>query len=117
MNRCLALLALLLLVGCGETITRTADPIQVTFKATSGGKPLNDVTLTLQPMAAGGQQSDIKIVKGEGSGPVIPGTYTYYVEKGKDMAVVEKLPDAFRRGSMDRKLEINQVSTIEVKLD
>lgn len=110
------LCGVLVLAGCGETITPTTEPIQVTVKVTSGGKPLNDVTLTLQPTEAG-QQADIKISKGEGVAPVIPGTYTYYVEKGKDMALVEKLPEAFRRGAMDRTIQITQASTVELKLD
>lgn len=116
-KRSLLLFGLIALAGCGESIVKTSEPIQVTIMATSGGKPLNDVTLTFQPLVAGGQQADIKIVKGEGAGVVVPGSYTYYVEKGKDMAVVEKIPESFRRGAMDRKLEITQAKTIELKLD
>lgn len=109
---------LVMLAGCGNvSVTKTSDPVQVTIKASSNGKPLNDVTLTLQPIE-GGQQADIKIVKGEGAGAVVPGTYSYYVEKGKSEAEVEKIPENFRRGALDRKIEVNSTSnTFDLKLD
>lgn len=114
---CGLVLGLVSFTGCSEQIVKTAEPVQVKVKATSSGKQLNEVTLTLQPLAAGGQQADIKLSKGEGEGAVVPGTYTYYVEKGKNMTEVEKIPEAFRRGAMDRKIEISSATTFEVKLD
>lgn len=106
------------LTGCGgPTITKPSEPVQVTFKVSSGGKPVNNVTVTLQPIAAGGRQADVPISKGEGSATVTPGTYTYFVEKAKSEADLEKIPAAFRQGAMDRKIEITQAGTQELQLN
>lgn len=106
------------LTGCGgPTITKPTEPVKVNLKVTSGGKPVNNVTVTLQPIVSGGRQADIPISKGEGSSDVTPGTYTYFVEKAKSEADLEKIPAAFRQGAMDRKIEITQAGTHELQLN
>lgn len=111
-------LAMSSLTGCGgPTITKPTEPVQVTLKVTSGGKPVNNVTVTLQPIVSGGRQADIPISNGEGSSTVTPGTYTYFVEKGKSEADLGKIPAAFRQGAMDRKIEITQAGTQELQLN
>ncbi len=111
-------LALSGLTGCGgPTITPPSGPVKVTLKVTSGGKPVNNVTVTLQPIVSGGRQADIPISNGEGSSEVTPGTYTYFVEKGKSEADIGKIPAPFRQGSMDRKIEITQAGTHELQLN
>lgn len=113
----IVVLGVAVIAGCGPTITKTSDPVEVTIKATSNGKPLNDVTLSLQPLVAGGQQAAIKMSKGEGKASVTPGTYTYYVETGKSEAEVEKIPEPFRRGDVNRKIEISQSGSFELQLN
>jgi|694.fasta_scaffold00147_37 hypothetical protein len=114
---CAGLLACVSLLGCGPTITKNADPVEVKIKVTSNGKPVDKVTLTLQPMTHGAVQSDSPVVKGECKAMVVPGTYTYYVASGANDSAVQKIPEAFRRGDMERKLEITQAGNFEVQLN
>lgn len=115
--RCLGTLLSIFLLGCGPTITKNADPVEVKIKVTSNGKPVDKVTLTLQPMTHGAVQSDSPVVKGECKAMVVPGTYTYYVANGATESAVQKIPEAFRRGDMERKLEITQAGSFELQLN
>jgi len=48
---------------------------------------------------------------------VMPGTYTYYVTQGKTEAAYNAIPETFRGGAMDRKLEVSAGATIDIALD
>lgn len=105
------------MVGCGPTIVPNADPVEVKIKVTSDGKPVDKVTLTLQPISEGALQSQAPVVRGVCSAKVVPGTYTYYVESGESEAALKKIPLDFQRGALDRKLEITQAAELEVQLN
>lgn len=106
---------LVFVAGCGPTITKVSEPVAVTISVTADGKPVDNVSLTLQPMVDGGQAvADVK--KGEFKATVIPGKYTYYIDRGKTDADLAKIPEKYRLGAMDRTLEINQAGSFEIQL-
>jgi hypothetical protein len=105
----------LYLAGCGPTITKVSEPVDVTIKVTADGKPVDKVTLTLQPMVDGGQ-AVAAVVKGEFKATVVPGTYTYYIDRGKTEADLAKIPEKYRLGAEDRTLEITQAGSFEIQL-
>lgn len=101
--------------GCGTTVTKVSDPVAITIKVTAGGKPVDNVTMTLQPTADGGQ-AFAEVLKGEFKATVIPGQYTFYIDKGKTDADLAKIPEKYRLGAMDRTLEITQPGVLEIQL-
>jgi hypothetical protein len=105
-----------LCVGCGPTIVPNPDPVEMTFNVKQGGKPLNDFTFNLQPIAEGAQSLG-KIERGVAKLYVMPGTYTYYISAGTSEAALDSIPAAFHNGAMDRKLEINSGTTIDISID
>lgn len=114
--RFLALTCVVLSVGCGPTIVPNPAPVEVTFNVKQAGKPLNDFTFNLQPIAEGVQSSG-KIEGGVAKLAVTPGTYTYYISQGSSEAALDSIPAAFQNGAMDRKLEITASTTIDVTID
>jgi hypothetical protein len=117
MFRKTVLLSVLILsmAGCGETITKVSEPIAVTIKVSAGGKPVENVSLSLQPIDAG-SPSVAEVVKGEFKANVVPGKYTYFIDKGKTDADLAKIPEKYRLGAMDRTLDINQSGSFEIQL-
>lgn len=103
--------------GCGgATVVTNPAPVEVTFNVKRAGTPLTDLTFNLQPIAEGGQSLG-PIENGVAKLSVMPGTYTYYVTEGKSETAFNAIPEAFRGGAMDRKLEISSGSTIDIALD
>ncbi len=114
--RSLVMLGLVGLVGCGTPVAQVDQPVDITVKVTMGGKPLDGVTMTLQPMVDGAQAA-LPVEKGELKGTVVPGVYTYYIDSGKSEAALAKIPDSFRMGSKERKLEILAPGSYEVQIN
>ena len=106
----------LLLAGCGTPVETVQAPVPVTINVTVNGKPIHDVQLTLQPMVDGAQAVGT-VAKGEFKAEVVPGIYTYYIDSGKSAADLAKIPDAYRMGSKDRKLELTQAGTFDVSIN
>jgi hypothetical protein len=104
------------LIGCGPSITKVDEPVEISVSVTTKGKPLENVVLTLQPIVDGGQ-ADLPLKGGKAKATVIPGSYTYYVERGKSEADLAKIPQAFRTGSMERTIDIKQPGIFDLKLD
>jgi len=116
-SRVLLLTAAVFFVGCGgPTVVTNPAPGEVTFNVKRSGAPVTDLVLNLQPLADG-LPSVGTIENGVVKLPVTPGTYTYYVTQGKSEAAFNAIPEAFRSGAMDRKLEITSSSTVEIALD
>lgn len=116
-SRVLFLTTAVFFAGCGgPTIVPNPDPVEITFNVKRSGAPVTDLTLNLQPIAEGGQSMG-PIENGVAKLSVVPGTYTYYVTQGKSEATLNAIPEAFRGGAMDRKLEISSGSTIDIALD
>ncbi|QDU90726.1 hypothetical protein Pla175_41370 [Pirellulimonas nuda] len=111
-----AALTMIVTSGCGAAITPTSDPVQVTIKVTAKGQPVKNVAMTLQPLVGGGQAVG-DVVNGQLVASVVPGTYTYYVDRGKQPADLKAIPEAYRTGALDRRLEIKQAGTYEVSLN
>jgi hypothetical protein len=98
------------------TVVPNADPVEVTFNVSRGGKPVDDLQLNLQTVAAGaGAFGSIK--NGVTKITVFPGSYTYYVSEGSNEKSLAAVPESYHAGSMDRLLEIVDNSPIEIKLD
>ncbi len=72
--------------------------------------------MTLQPLVAGGQAVG-DVVNGQLVASVVPGTYTYYIDRGKQEGDLKAIPEAYRTGALDRRLEITQAGTYEVSLN
>jgi hypothetical protein len=112
-----ALVGAALSTGCGgPSVTTNPAPVEVTFQVSRAGRPVNDLSLNLQPIASGTESSGV-ITKGTATLSVTPGTYTYYVSQGKSEATYEDVPEPFRSGSMDRSLVIDTAKTVDLKLD
>ena len=110
------LLSMMVLAGCGASITPTNEPVEVTIKVTAKGQPVKNVALTLQPLVGGGQAVG-DVVNGQLVTSVVPGTYTYYIDRGKQESDLKAIPEAYRVGALDRRLEIKEAGTYEVSMN
>ena len=112
------LLGLVFLVGCGGVkVVPKPDFVDVTFSVTAGGKPVNDVSLTLLSVGEVGGQVQGPVAQGKLKLSVIPGTYTYFVAEGKNPAAFNAIPAKYHAGAMDRTFEVKEAGSIELKLD
>lgn len=102
--------------GCGPRIVAKSAPVDVTLKVSLAGKPVDNVSLTLQPLDNGGQ-AESKVTKGEWKCSVIPGKYTFYIDKGKSEADLNRVPESYRLGSRERTLDIRESGTFDVVLN
>jgi hypothetical protein len=110
---------LLSLVGCGGlTINKNPQQTEVTLSVTTKGQPVDDVKLVMLAVDdKGGGQAEGVVTKGKAKLTVYPGKYTYYVEAGKTDTSFSKIPTAYHQGAMDRTIEIQDGSSLELKLD
>ena len=124
MTRFVIPLALLTLAGCGGEPPRRSEPVPVSGKVThADGKPVKDVTLTLQPTGDGLPAA--LSVSGDGSlkGQVIPGDYVYSFTalegKGgqKNTAGLKAVPEKYRAPHLDHKVQVGGGGNVEIKLD
>ena len=112
-----ALLALVLVVGCKMTPGKNSDPVEISGKVTlPGGRVVNDVTLNLQP-TGDGAQATLPVKDGNFKGTVTPGKYTYFLSEGKNPAAFEAIPGKYKAGSMDRQVEIASGTTLNLTLE
>jgi hypothetical protein len=112
------LLGLVFLVGCGGVkVVPKPDFVDVTFSVTAGGKPVNDVTMTLLSVGEVGGQVQGPVAQGKLKLSVIPGTYTYFVAEGKNPAAFNAIPAKDHAGSMDRTFDVKEAGSIELNLD
>ncbi|MCU0712816.1 MAG: hypothetical protein MUC43_12215 [Pirellula sp.] len=120
MYRYLFLIGLLLsLAGCGGvTVTKNPEQTEVNFNVTTKGQPVDDVKLVMLAIDdKGGGQAEGTVAKGKAKLTMYPGKYTYYVESGKTSTSFAKIPAAYHQGAMDRTIEVQAGSEIELKLD
>lgn len=110
----------LALLGCGVNPSKNPDPVEVTGKvAFATGRPVTDVTLNFQPVGDGGQ-AFAPVKNGEFKGTVMPGKYTYYFTegpRGSSPAAFTAIPDKYRAGALDRKIEIKPGSAVNITLE
>ncbi|MFN7449612.1 MAG: hypothetical protein ACK56W_00395 [Pirellula sp.] len=116
--KCCTLLGLVFLVGCGGVkVVPKSDPVEMTFSVTAGGKPVNDVSLTLLSVGEQGGQAQGSVAQGKLKLSVIPGTYTYFVSEGKAPAAFNAIPAKYHAGAMDRTFDVKEAGSIDLKLD
>lgn len=104
------------LLGCGPEIVQNPNPVEVTFQVAMGESPLDGVVLNLQPIG-NGLQCQAPVAKGEAKTMVTPGSYTYFFTEGKSEAAFKKIPEAFQKGSLDRKIEIDASKAIQLSVN
>jgi hypothetical protein len=63
-----------------------------------------------------GAQAVAEVNNGEVKAVVVPGKYTYYIDKGKTDADLAKIPEKYRLGDMERSLEITQAGSHDIQL-
>lgn len=108
---------IVLLCGCGGINPGiNPDPVEVTGKVTSGGRPVNDVTLVFHAIK-GGVQASVLVRQGQFTRAVVPGTYTYYFTKGASPAGLTSVPEKYRAGDMERQLQITNGCTLDLLLN
>jgi len=98
--------------GCSSGGTATLPaPQQVTGTLKrADGSPVGNVTLMLQPTAAGHMTAFEVDASGAFSGEAIGGPYAWFVAKsakadGADAALA-KIPEDFQRGTLERKVTV-----------
>jgi hypothetical protein len=111
-NRCVfvRLLPILVVAGCGVSTGSNLDPIDITGKLTMQGRAVSGVKLNLQAIE-GGAHAILDVKNGEFRGSVTPGTYTFFVEGGSD------IPEKYRLGAMDRRIEVRAGGPLALTLD
>jgi hypothetical protein len=114
------LLLLLTLVGCGgANATPFDEPVTITGKLTLGGKPVNDVSINLQPTGPG-LPATLPVTNGSFEASITPGTYTWYVSKGASKTAeksLSQIPAAYQQGSLDRQLEVSDAGPLEFAMN
>ncbi len=95
------------LMGCGVTVTKNPDPVEINGTVTLGTAPMDKVVLNLQPTGPG-LPASVPVTSGGFTTKLTPGKYTYFITEGKSKEEFEKVPKAFREGSMDRQVEISE---------
>ncbi|GDX93310.1 hypothetical protein LBMAG46_33180 [Planctomycetia bacterium] len=117
MKRLMTLLTLALL-GCSGNIPvgTNPDPVTITANVSMAGAPVDGLKLNFQAIGDG-LPAVMDIKNGTATGPVTPGNYTWFVSGSEKDLADRKIPDQYREGSMDRKLDVTGTATIDVKLD
>ena len=117
MLRSFALL-LLCVTGCSQNISvgTNPEPVNITINVTQGGAPVDGLKFNFQPVGDG-LPAVLDIKAGAASGPVTPGSYTWFISGSEKDLADKKIADQFREGSMDRKVDVSAGATIEAKLD
>lgn len=110
----------LVLVGCRVDPGKNPDPVEVTGQVTSAtGKPVTDVVLTFQPVDRGATATAV-VKNGQYKASVIPGTYTFFFAegpKGVSPAGYNAIPEKYRAGSLDRKVEVKGAGEVNLSID
>ena len=112
MLRLVLLLALACVsIGCQSKVALLNTPVDVVGKLTKAGKPVGNLTLTLQPLETG-HMVPMK-VGGDGSfkGNIVPGKYAYFISANEDggESALQGLDASLKEANMQR--------TVTVKAD
>lgn len=106
----------LVLVGCEVNPGQNPDPGEISGTVTIGTKPVNGVNLNLQPTGTG-TQAVIAVRKGEFTGTVTPGKYTYYFTENSKTPASHRIPEKYQSGSMDRQITIGAGEKLMLTMD
>ena len=121
MKNLLAVLSLVVLVGCGSTASpMPASSIVKGKLETSSGKPIGNVMLTLQPLG-NGHPAPLQVSEdGTFQGEIVPGKYAYYVAKSfaKDSEKALKLVNAkYYEASMTRTVSVQAGQELRIAIE
>lgn len=104
-------------VGCGPSQAPSlAEATSVSGKVTSGGKPVGNVVLNLQPMENG--YSKIIPVGADGTFTVEtqPGKYAYYFTAKEGTKTVPAAAANYAQASMERTVQVASGQSLEIDL-
>ncbi|HAP08938.1 MAG TPA: hypothetical protein DCR20_14030 [Planctomycetaceae bacterium] len=117
MKRLIALITLAL-AGCSGNLPvgTNPDPVNITANVSMAGAPVDGLKLNFQAIGDG-PPAVLDIKAGTAAGPVTPGSYTWFISGSEKDLADKKIPDQYREGSMDRKVDVSSPANIDVKLD
>jgi hypothetical protein len=104
--------ALAALAGCGGgLVPESGEEVQVSGKVPApAGKSVGGFNIFFQATGGKARMATFPInPDGTFAGPMVKGKYTYYLTPGKGAATeqaLEKFPEAYRQGSLDRQVEV-----------
>lgn len=106
-------------MGCSGHVERVGNPIAVKGTVTMKGKPLKDVSISLQPLEDG-HMTQLH-VKSDGSfeADVTPGKYAYSVHPSTQVKRDSRLqiPVEFRQASLTRVVSIEPGTDLRIAFD
>ena len=109
MLRLLLVLALACVsIGCQANVPLMNTPVDVVGKLTKAGKPVGNVTLTLQPMETG-HVVPMKVgADGSFKGNIVPGKYAYYLSANEDggESALQGLDGSLKEANMQRTITV-----------
>ena len=123
MSRLVALAPLMIvlaaLTGCGGDVPASGEEVDVSGKVPApAGKSIAGYNIFFQATGGKGRMAQFPLpADGTFSGKMMAGTYTYYLTPGKGGATeqaLEGFPEAYRKGSLDRQVEVKG-GAIELK--
>lgn len=104
------------LLGCGMNPGPVAEPVQVNGKVvTADGRPVGGVVLQLQPTKAGVPAAFRLKEDGTFSGPIVPGKYAFYFERGASAEAFQQIPRKYHQASLDQLIDVSG-QNLDVKL-
>ncbi len=98
--------------GCGPAMKPMAAIADVSGSVKLMGQPMEDGVLNFQPTGPG-SPATIPVKKGTFKTQLVPGQYTYFFSEGGAKSTYDKIPPAYRAGSMDRQVEIAPGAKLE----
>jgi len=109
MLRLLLLLALTCVsIGCQSNVPLMNTPVDVVGKLTKAGKPVGNLTLTLQPLETG-HMVPMKVgADGSFKGNIVPGKYAYFISANEDggESALQGLDGSLKEANMQRTVTV-----------
>jgi hypothetical protein len=118
--RKLIVLSILLMCGCGPSVSPMGSTTPVKGSLSVGGKTVGDVVLTLQP-AGDGHVTPLSVASnGTFSGEATPGEYFYYVGKSSaknSEQVLKTIAPKYYDTDANRKVKVAPGQELTIALD
>ncbi len=117
MKRLMTLL-LATVAGCSQNVPvgTNPEPVNLTVNVAVAGAPVDGLKLNFQAIGDG-LPAVLDIKAGTATGPVTPGSYTWFISGSEKDLADKKIPDQYREGSLDRKVDVSSPANIDLKLD
>jgi hypothetical protein len=114
------LAGLLGLTGCGYMVEMRSEPADVQGTVMFNGKPVQNVTLNLQPTGNTLPTSMQVGADGKAKGKVIPGTYVFYFsapEKASGASTFKTIPAKYREPHAEHSVSISGSTDFEIQVN